>query len=82
MQLVIHPDGSIRCIYGEAVDLTALGPLTILRASHVEPDRDGNWHADLRPVRGPCLGPYPLRSGALAAEEKWLIEYWLWQPPE
>lgn len=25
MQLLIHPDGSLKCVYGEAIDLYALG---------------------------------------------------------
>ncbi len=41
MQLVIQPGGVVRCVYGEAIDLEALGRLTVERASHVEPDADG-----------------------------------------
>jgi hypothetical protein len=75
MQLIIHSDGSIRCLYGEAINLSSLGLLSISRASHVEADPDGNWLADLRPVEGPCLGPFSLRSQALAAEEQWLLAH-------
>jgi hypothetical protein len=75
MQLVIHADGSVRCLYGEAIELRNLGPLTIYRASHVEPDIDGCWHADLSPVDGPMLGPFASRSEALSAEESWLMEH-------
>ena len=35
-----------------------LGTLAIKRASHVEPDGLGRWHADLSPVGGPFLGPF------------------------
>jgi hypothetical protein len=73
MQLIIHADGSVRCLYGEAISLRNLGPLTIHRASHVEPDADGCWHADLSPVNGPTLGPFVSRSEALSAEESWLM---------
>ena len=42
---------------------------SITRASHVEPDAEGRWLADLTPVAGPVLGPFDLRSEALAAEQ-------------
>ena len=42
MQLVIGPDGSGRCLYGEDINLGKLGKLTISRASHVEPDDSGS----------------------------------------
>ena len=72
MQLVVAPDGSIRCLYEEFLDLASLGALTISRASHVEPDLHGQWLADLSPVRGPVLGPFLRRSEALLAEQRWL----------
>ena len=56
MQLIITPGGAVRCIYGEEIDLAALGSPTITRASHVEPDQQGRWLADLSPVGGPCWG--------------------------
>lgn len=77
MQLVVHPDGDVACVYDEAIDLAALGLLSIERGSHVEPDQQGRWLADLQPVGGPVLGPFPLRSQALAAERQWLEIYWL-----
>jgi hypothetical protein len=73
MQIVIHPGGSASCLYGEAIDLAQLGPLSIRRASHVEPNSHGQWLADLSPVSGPVLGPFACRSQALAAEEAWLV---------
>jgi hypothetical protein len=72
VELVVDAGGSIRCIYGEELDLRALGKLQITRASHVEPDAEGYWWADMRPVDGPVLGPYGSRSEALGAERKWL----------
>jgi hypothetical protein len=72
MELVVDAGGSIRCIYGEELDLRALGRLQITRASHVEPDRDGFWWADMGPVDGPVLGPFRSRSEALEAEREWL----------
>jgi hypothetical protein len=77
MQLVISPDGTVRSLYGEVIDLRALGSLTISRASHVEPDHEGRWFADLSPVGGPRLGPFFCRSEALRAEQAWLEMHWL-----
>ena len=77
MQLLIEPQGRVRCIYAEAIDLPSLGKLTVRRGSHVEPDGQGQWTADLSPVSGPVLGPFVLRSEALAAEVAWLESNWL-----
>jgi hypothetical protein len=77
MQCVIDPHGSIRCLYSEEVDLSALGQPVITRGSYVEPTEDGRWTADLSPVGGPMLGPFPYRSKALDAERLWLEEHWL-----
>lgn len=77
MLLVIGTHGEVRCVYGEAIDLTTLGSTAIQRASHVEPDSKGNWWADLGPVQGPLLGPFSLRSEALQAERIWLESNWL-----
>lgn len=75
MELVISAGGVVRCIYEEAVDLTALGAVEIRRASHCEPDAAGAWWADLAPVDGPKLGPFSRRSAAVAAEVQWLSEH-------
>ena len=56
MQLRIDPHGSVYCVYGEAIDLSLLGTLSIRRASRVEPDHCGQWWADLSPLHGPKLG--------------------------
>ncbi len=77
MNLIVAADGSVRFIYSETIDLRALGVPTIRRASHVEPGAGGCWNADLRPVHGPVLGPFPRRSDALIAEHAWLEEHWL-----
>jgi len=77
MNLVIDPHGSVRCLYGEAIDLGSLGALTISRASHVEPNESGAWWAELLPIGGPRLGPFARRSDALAAEQCWLECHWL-----
>jgi hypothetical protein len=75
MQLVVEPQGTVRCVYGEDIDLHSLGGLSITRGSYVEPDSAGKWSADLSPANGPRLGPFPLRSNALAAERNWLEEH-------
>ena len=72
MELVVDAGGDVRCIYGEELDLRELGKLQITRASHVEPDRDGFWWADMGPVGGPVLGPFKNRTEALGAEKGWL----------
>ena len=77
MQILIAPGGTVRCLYGEAIKLAALGPLQIARASHVEPTADGQWLADLSPLSGPMLGPIDCRSKALTAEEAWITQHWL-----
>jgi hypothetical protein len=77
MQLVVTPRGVVRCLYAEQIDLRALGQPVITRASHVEPTAGGGWLADLTPVQGPILGPFPCRSMALAAEQIWLEQHWL-----
>jgi len=72
MELVVDAGGDVRCIYDEALDLREIGTLQITRASHVEPDAEGYWWADMGPVGGPMLGPYGSRSEALEAEREWL----------
>ena len=80
MQLVVAPGGTVRAIYSEEIPLAALGPVRITRASHVEPDEQGRWHADLGPVGGPVLGPFEGRGEALEAERTWLEQNWLVPP--
>jgi len=77
MQLLIDPRGTVHSLYTEAIDLASLGRLSIRRGSYVEPLADGRWWADLAPVCGPSLGPFALRSEALAAERQWLEMHWL-----
>ena len=75
MELVVGCDGVARCIYDEALDLREIGKLQITRASHVEPDAEGYWCADMGPVGGPVLGPYGSRTEALGAEREWLLAH-------
>jgi hypothetical protein len=74
MNIFIRPNGAAQCLYGEDINLAALGSLDIRRASHVEPDpaKAGCWIADLGPVGGPYLTGFASRSEALVAEAEWL----------
>lgn len=72
MDIIVRPSGLVAAIYAEQIDFTALGDALIRRASHVEPDGNGQWWADLGPMGGPKLGPFPVRSIAIAAETTWL----------
>jgi hypothetical protein len=72
LKIAIDSEGNARCLYTETMSLEAIGHLDIRRASHVEPNSRGEWIADLAPVQGPELGPYPSRSAALRAEADWL----------
>jgi len=82
MQLLIDPQGKVSCVYAESIDLAELGRVLISRGSHVEPDEEGRWFADLAPVGGPRLGPFSRRSDALMAEAEWLNANWLMPSPD
>jgi hypothetical protein len=73
--LIIDSAGTVRCLYDEVFDLLTLGHVQLQRTSHVEPDAHGSWWADLAPVAGPRLGPYALRSLAIAAEQEWVTKH-------
>lgn len=77
MQIIVTGGGNVRGVYDETIDLSSIGTLDIQRGSHVEPNQEGQWTADLSPVGGPTLGPFDTRSEALAAEVSWLHEHWL-----
>ncbi len=77
IDLIIEAEGAVRCIYTDELPLSAIGILHISRGSHVEPNAEGQWLADLGPVGGPTLGPFLRRGDALAAELQWLHENWL-----
>jgi hypothetical protein len=74
----IRTDGSVQFVYSDdlADALRPLGPQTVTRASHVEPDASGGWTADMSLLApGVVLGPFPRRDEALAAEAAWLDEF-------
>jgi len=72
MDLLVDPSGQVRAVYGEDINLAAIGKVRITRASHVEPDETGRWWADLSPVDGPVLGSFQFRRLAVEAEVTWL----------
>jgi hypothetical protein len=78
MELFVAADGQIQVLYGEEIPLAEFGGLSICRASHVEPDHSGAWLANMAPVGGPALGPFPRRSQALDAERQWLLNHFLY----
>lgn len=77
IELVVDHSGTAHCIYSDDFDLAGLGEFRVSRASHVEPDSQGRWWADLAPVNGPKLGPFRRRSDALDVEIAWLRQHWL-----
>ena len=77
VDIVVERDGRVRMIYNEFFEPSSIGEPSIRRGSHVEPDVRGEWWADLSPVEGPRLGPFPKRSDAIEAEIRWLVTNWL-----
>lgn len=77
--LFISPTGEITGIYDESFShFYSQGDCEVTRASHVEPKQlKGKvvWEADMSPSGGPLLGPFSLRSEALAAEVEWLTDH-------
>lgn len=66
-------NGHVQFVYNdELADLLDEGTVAVCRVSHVEPAVGGGWTADMSPVGGPVLGPFPLRATALEAELSWL----------
>jgi hypothetical protein len=73
MLIEILPSGVIRFIYNDSLrGLMDAGKSTVVRASEVEPNEEGQWTADLSRVGGPILGPFKFREEALTAEVQWL----------
>jgi hypothetical protein len=70
--MIFTPEGGCRFIYDDRIAEIAPGPLNTKRASHVEPNDQGMWTADMSPVGGPLLGPFGSRQSALCAETAWL----------
>jgi hypothetical protein len=83
-EICILPDGTIRCLYHDALKpIFRGGKGKFRRASHVDPkmtEKGVGWFVDLSPVKGPELGPYKTRDAALKAEIKWLEKNRLARP--
>ena len=77
MDVVIKPDGSVHCIYGETLPLARLGKLHITRASHVEPTSEGNGLPIFRRSVVQFSGRSISEREALVAEVDWLKTNWL-----
>ena len=69
----ISSDGTITAIYSDSLSglIAQSDTVQTVRASHVEP-LGKEWIADMSPVSGPVLGPFPLRETALQAETEYL----------
>ena len=72
MMIRIYPDGYLRFLYEDRLNLSEIGRVRMSRASWVEPDSEGRWWVDLDHSRGPVLGPFTTRAEALKAEVDWL----------
>lgn len=77
--ITVEPNGQLRFLWHDALaglrEQARDGRIHIERASNVEPTPDGQWTADLAPVGGPVLGPFPVRGEALDAEQRWLHDH-------
>lgn len=73
MVINILTSGDMKFIYDDDLrEIVDHGKAKISRASHVEPNDSAEFTADLSPVGGPILGPFPLRQTALDAEVTWI----------
>jgi hypothetical protein len=71
----VTAEGQMRFVWNDSLaGLRDEGSLKIERASHVEPNCSGMWMADMHPVGGPELGPFPTRQEALTAELAYIRE--------
>ena len=78
MDLLVLPDGTVRAVYAEDIDLDE----PRLRRHQPEPAMSNRMprvagSPICSPVNGPVLGPFNRRSEALAAELAWLEANWL-----
>ena len=73
MQLAIVSVEGARGVYDEASDLRALRKRPITRASHGEPDLDGNWRLRWGRQVGRCWGRSGREGRRWRAERGWLV---------
>ena len=74
MTLTIDPGGTGHCLYGELIDLQALGTLECRRASHIEFDAESQEWQVLTPDRQTVLFASLKRSICEAWEQSHLTE--------
>jgi len=82
MLIRIEPnqDGEIemKMIYSDSMrGILEEGSSSISRASHVEPNPDNSWSADMSPIGGESLNGFETREDALKAEVKWINDNYL-----
>jgi len=65
MVLTFGPDGTVRCLYGELIDLRAIGTLSCERASHIEFDEKTQEWCVLSADRRRVLFRDPSRQACL-----------------
>jgi len=76
VEIIIRTDGTVRCLWTEAVPLHELGRLEIQRAFSVEFDNEAQTWRVFDPT-GDCLYCSPSRETCLAWERKhinWVLE--------
>lgn len=82
--ITVRKDGTIEFIYDD--DLKGFiddnKEKKVFRASHVEPNENGDWYADLSPINGPKLTGFKTRQAALNAEVAWIQNNYLRQNNE
>lgn len=71
---VLYPDGTVRGLYTDTIDLRALGHVRATRGSVVEWDATAQaWRARIL-ATGAVLGPFAHRDEAVAAERRVLAD--------
>lgn len=77
IRIIRGHDGTLRYVYDDDVHkhLSKLGEVSIKRATHVEPDENGLWYADLSPVGGEKVTGFKTHQEAIDFELKWLNEH-------
>lgn len=77
MKIILGVDGVVRYVYNDVIHkhMSTLGEATIKRATHVEPDENGMWYADLSPVGGEKITGFKTHKEAIDFELKWLSKH-------
>ena len=76
--IAINNDGSLQMIYSDEMrEILNEGQGSIRRASHVEPELDNTWSADMSPIGGQKLEGFETRESALKAEVEFINQNYL-----